>query len=103
MEVLVTPERSDAGGGVAFPVWQTQRFPGSRLLQQEVRDPKEASPRRKMQQGLLRIHVCGRGRRREMSERTDGSNKDNTVRRRALAPAPYRLGFSSSHKGTGQG
>lgn len=102
MEALVTPESSDAGGGVAFPVCQAQRFPGSRLLQQEVRDPKEASPRRKMQQGLLGIHVCGRGK-EEKSERTDGSGDDNRVRRRALAPAPYMLGFSSSHGGTGRG
>lgn len=65
MEASVAPESSDAGGGVAFPVCQTQRFSGSRLLQQEVHDPKEASPCRKMQQGFLRIYVCGRGRERE--------------------------------------
>lgn len=39
----------------------------------------------------------------EKSERTDGSDEDNRVRRRALAPAPYMLGFSSSHRGTGRG
>lgn len=78
MEALVTPESGDAGGGVAFPVCQAQRFPGSQLLQQEVRDPEEASPRRKMQQGLLRIHVCGRGGRGELRGRV-GSNGDDGV------------------------
>lgn len=57
----MAPKSSNAGGGVAFPVCQTQRFSGSRLLQQEVRDLKEASPCRKMQQGLLRVDICGRG------------------------------------------
>lgn len=54
-EALVSPQSCDGGGGVAFSVGQSQRFPGSGLLQQEVCNLAEASPGSKMQQSLLRI------------------------------------------------
>lgn len=60
LEALVSSQSCDGGGGVAFSVGQAQRFPGSGLLQQEVRHLTETSPSSKVQQSLQRIQVCRR-------------------------------------------
>lgn len=75
METFVSSESGNAGGGVAFPVHQSQRFFGSWLLQQEACDPAEASPCCKMQQSLLWIHVCRGDRRRDIREKSIDQTK----------------------------
>lgn len=51
----MTSQSCNGGRGVAFSVGQSQCFSGSRLLQQEVCDLAEPSPRSKMQQRLVRF------------------------------------------------
>lgn len=65
MEAFVSSKGCNGGGGVAFSVDHLQCFSGSRLLQQEVHNPRETSTCCEMQQSLLRIQVLGRDRREE--------------------------------------
>lgn len=59
LEALVSSQRCNGRGGVAFSVGQPQRFSGSGLLQQEACDLTETSAGSKMQQSLLRMKVWG--------------------------------------------